>query len=164
MYSHWKYIQMPNCTTCIIPQGRFIMSMCTICKPSPGDWEKHIKIRGNHNVWDMIYVVQCYGTVLSSMQLGRPKERDNALVTKFASCQETYYKAKFGVYFKSSRVAINSITIDEFGELHGWFVTNDRGGINNSSLIKLAKDLEGIMKIHVAKVQTMKDPVITDLN
>ena len=101
---------------------------------------------------------------MSSMQLGRPEERDHSLVTKFAAGQVTYYNSKFGVYFKSSRVAINSITIDEFGQLHGWFVTNDKGGINNASLIRLANDLKGIMKIHVAKVQTMKDPVITNLN
>ncbi len=111
----------------------------------------------------MIYLVQCYGTVLSSAQLGRPEERDHSLVTKFAAGQVSHYNCKFGVYFKSSRVAINSITIDEFGQLHGWHVTNSKGG-NKAGLIKLAEDLEGIMKIHVAKVQTMKNPVITDLN
>ena len=102
--------------------------------------------------------------MMSSAQLGRPKERDHALITKFASGQETYYKAKFGVYFNSSRVAINSITIDEFGQLHGWFVTNDRGGINNASLIKLAKDLKGIMKIHVTKlIHQTSDPACSEL-
>ncbi len=41
MYSHWEFVQMPNCTTCTIPQGGFLMITCKICNHSPADWDKH---------------------------------------------------------------------------------------------------------------------------
>ncbi len=93
------------------------------------------------------------------------KEDISAMVSRFAAGQVTYYNSKFGVYFNTTRVPINTITIDEFGKFHGWYVTKAKGAhAHKAGLEQLAKEMQGIMKIHVAQVRNMQDPIIVNLN
>ena len=96
-------------------------------------------------------------------ELGRHPSPDHGLITKYASAQEKYYKAKFGVYFKSARIPINTITIDEEGLIHGSLVAiNYR--VNQTGLQDFANRMKGLMKVHLVHVKTMKSPDIVDLN
>ena len=96
-------------------------------------------------------------------QLGRHQEHDHSLITKYASAQEKYYGAKFSVYFKSSRVPINTITVDENKMIHGCMVSNTNAG-QSLTLQTFANKMKGIMKVHLVYVKTMKSPHVVDLN
>ena len=97
------------------------------------------------------------------VQLGRPNEKDHALVTKYAAAQVKYYGYKFGVYFKSSRLPINTITIDENKMIHGYMVSNTNAG-QTTTLQNFANKMKGIMKVHLVYVKTMKHPHVVNLN
>ena len=97
------------------------------------------------------------------VQLGRRPERDHALVTKYAAAQVKYYQSKYGVYFKSYNVPINTITIDENKMIHGYMVSNVLRA-STTTLQTFADSMKGIMAIHLVHVRTMKAPVVIDLN
>lgn len=97
------------------------------------------------------------------VELGRHRENDLGLVTKFASAQVKYYGSSFGVYFKSTRLPINTITIDENKIVHGFMIScNNRG--QTTTLQTFANKMKGIMKVHMVHVQTMRSPHVVDLN
>lgn len=91
----------------------------------------------------------------------------NMRLKKFSSGQVTHHGAKFAVFFDVPTTPINSITIDEHGVTHGWFVTiGDKNGHGKTKpgLQKFADEMKGAMKIHIAHLRVMKEPTIVDLN
>jgi len=98
--------------------------------------------------------------------MGSRSVEKQLLVQKFANSQVKYFGAKFGANISNPKQPITHLTIDQDGVLHGWYViVSGRGNTRQTPrLSQFAKEMTGIMKVHVYEIRSMQDPVIIDLN